>query len=271
MIPFQKLQGLGNDFVFFRHEDLPDPSQSLIQQICERKLGVGSDGLITIHPQGELAFMRMWNPDGSPSEMCGNGLRCAALWLDLQLGTHCGAQSEHVIQLGGRRHLVRLVGDAYEVRMGLPNFDPVAIGLDADAPWLDFPNPYDGQLGSTTAVSYGNPHWVWFVESLPNDWLELGRKAERHPAFRNRVNVHFVVAESRDRAHMWTWERGAGPTLACGSGACAVAAAGHATGRFDREVTLSLPGGNLQIALTSDDTLMTGPARLVFKGEWASP
>lgn len=206
----------------------------------------------------------MWNPDGSESLMCGNGLRCFAAYLlrsspDLEMVE---------VDLGGKIHRIDRVGaNSYRVQMQLPSFDPAEIPLLSDEPWIGHVESFEGHPLRTVAVSMGNPHWVlWGAPDF--DLIgRLGRALEHDPRFPNRVNVH--VAGRRDgRIVMRTWERGAGLTLACGSGACAVFAAAKALGEGRDRETVALPGGTLEIESRPDCLWMSGEATVVGHGIW---
>ncbi|MCW5937390.1 MAG: diaminopimelate epimerase [Fimbriimonadaceae bacterium] len=272
---FVKMHGIGNDFVLVNGEReavTPGQAARLAVPICDRKFGVGSDGLIVAYPgpTGSLA-MRMWNPDGSESEMCGNGVRCFAnfardegLTDSLEIPVETGA---------GLLTLSILADGRVRVDMGPARLTRGEIGMAGPA-GETFVAQTVQALGATysgTAVSMGNPHLVLFVEDPEAiELTEVGPALEHHALFPNRTNVHFAKAESRSRVKMRTWERGAGVTLACGTGACAVAVAAHLNGLADRRATLALPGGELEIEYQEDGRVfMTGPATKVFEGEWS--
>ncbi len=264
MTPFWKLHGLGNDFVVLR--GLPDqvPSPDWVTQICDRHEGVGSDGLIMVTTTGPLrADMRMWNPDGSESPMCGNGLRCAAHWLN-----HHESHGDWTIALGRTDYLVERAGDQFAVAMGRTSVQPEDIGLISVEPWVDRTVELTHGTVLATAVSVGNPHLVFFVDEDPSAFLSEGETWEIDSRFKNRTNVHFARQDSPTELTMVTWERGAGPTLACGSGACAVAAAAFRTGRITGDVRVNLPGGQLTIQRSDQGLIMIGPAQSVFSGFW---
>ena len=270
---FSKMHGIGNDFVMvdaIRQDlsglDLPELSRTT----NDRRFGIGGDGLILALPGDDAPFrMRMFNPDGSESEMCGNGVRCFAAFVRTE-----GLTDSHSIAVetgAGLLNLDSLPDGRVRVDMGLARLTRGEIGMTGapDESWIEQPIEIDGHAHTATAVSMGNPHMVIFVEDVASvplaDW---GPRLERHPEFPNRVNVHFVQAMSRQHLVQRTWERGAGATLACGTGACASAVAGHLTGRSDARVRISLPGGDLEIELSPDSRVwMTGPAQHVFSGE----
>lgn len=273
MIIFVKMHGIGNDFVMLDGiaQDLSAmPFPKLAVDMCDRRFGVGADGLILLEDvDGEKFRMRMWNPDGSESEMCGNGIRCfAKLALDrgyaastMQVETGAGLLEPEVLDDGRIR-----------VDMGPPGMSRDEIGmagLGAES-FIDQTVKLDDGCWIGTAVSMGNPHLVIFVDDVAAVPLEVwGPALERHPLFPKRVNVHFAQVVSRDRIIQRTWERGAGATLACGTGACSVGVAGRVTGRTNPEVTIELPGGELFIeAREGENVFMTGPAATVFVGTW---
>lgn len=271
---FTKMHGIGNDFVMVDavseappHADLAELSRS----VCDRKFGVGADGLILAVRGEEAPFaMRMFNPDGSESEMCGNGVRCFALFL-----RDNGLTEATTIPVETGAGLLTLeVTDSGQVRvdMGPARLTRGEIGMNGEPGerFVGQPVPDSERVG--TAVSMGNPHLVVFVPDVDAVDLEgEGRVLEHSPLFPRRVNVHFVQVLSRTHLRQRTWERGAGATLACGTGACAVAVAGFLNGLSERQVTVSLPGGDLQIEYDSDGRVfMTGPAETVFVGDWTA-
>ncbi len=276
-LKFTKMHGIGNDFVMINAEtqpvgdcDLPE----LSRQMCSRSFGVGADGLILAERGDEAPFrMRMLNPDGSESEMCGNGIRCFAHYLHQE-----GFTDESVIpvETGAGILELRIQDDGrVQVDMGMARLKRGEIGMSGD-PESQFVNQLVQAAGEDwhgTAVSMGNPHLVIFVEDAAAVDLErLGPIIEHHELFPNRVNVHFVEVVSRTRLIQRTWERGAGITLACGTGACACAVAAFLNDKAERNVTIKLPGGELEIEyLESGRVLMTGPGVSVFTGEWLVP
>ncbi len=270
MIPFSKMQGIGNDFVMLdalrdaiSMEDLPD----LARRINDRRLGVGGDGLI-IGEKGQSApfRMRMFNPDGSESEMCGNGVRCFARLLR-DHGHIEGEQME--VETGAGVLGLRLVESGVRVDMGLARLTRGEIGM-MDRAGETFVEQPIGEGLRGTAVSMGNPHLVTFIDDAEAvDLLDVGPRLERHELFPQRTNVHFVQVLDRATLIQRTWERGAGATLACGTGACASAVAAVLTQRAERDVEVRLPGGTLRIEYDEDGRVwMTGPAETVFEGRW---
>lgn len=274
---FTKMQGLGNDYVYVNcfREKIADPSR-LAVEISDRHFGVGSDGLILINPSDKADFeMEMYNADGSRGEMCGNGIRCVAKYVyDYGLTDQTSISVE---TLGGIKYLDLTVKDGkavlVKVDMGKPELSPEKIPVvSAGEKVVDEPIDVDGQNYRMTCVSMGNPHAVVYVDcdvrNLPLE--EIGPKFENHERFPNRVNTEFVRVLDRRTVEMRVWERGSGETLACGTGACAVAVSCVLNGLTEDEVTVKLLGGDLQIKWDreKDTVFMTGPAEVVFDGEW---
>lgn len=273
---FTKMQGLGNDYVYVNcfQEKIADPS-ALAVKVSDRHFGIGSDGLILINPSDKADFeMEMYNADGSRGEMCGNGIRCVAKYVydyGLTDQTHISVET-----LAGIKYLDLTVEDGkvklVRVDMGRPELAPAKIPVAASAEQaVDEPILVDGAEYRMTCVSMGNPHAVVFVDCDVKDFpLEtVGPKFECHERFPNRVNTEFVRVTDRHTAEMRVWERGSGETLACGTGACAVAVACVLNGRTEEEVTVKLLGGDLDIRWDreKDTVYMMGPAEVVFDGE----
>jgi len=276
---FTKMQGCGNDYVYvdcFREKNTGDLPKLAIA-IADRHFGVGGDGLILICPseRGD-AKMRMFNADGSEAEMCGNGLRCVAKYVydhgiarkeQLKIETGRGVLTVDLDAQGGKVRRAR-------VDMGEPIIDAAKIPTTLKGnPPVEQSIHYGPEPSGTlkvTCVSMGNPHAVAFVDEITKKLVhQVGPLVEVHEAFPRKVNVEFVKVNSRTDAHMRVWERGSGETLACGTGACAVGVAGMITDRFDRNVTIHLLGGDLNIEWGRDNHVyMTGPAVEVFSGEW---
>ena len=245
-------------------------------------------GLVLICPSERAdAQMRMFNVDGSPSEMCGNAIRCVAKYL---YDRGICRKNPMAIESGGkilRQELQIEGGTVRQVRvdMGEPILTPADVpttlqAKSPDGPVCDVPLSVQGcefpvAVGPrefpVTCLSMGNPHCVTFVDQLTDQWvLGIGPQVEHHPHFPNRVNVEFVQVVSRSEVRQRTWERGSGETLACGTGASAVCVAGVLTGRTDRKILIHLPGGDLRLEWDESDNhvFMTGPATEVFNGEW---
>jgi diaminopimelate epimerase len=274
---FTKMQGAGNDYVYVNcfREKLSKTPAELAVAMSDRHFGIGSDGLILITPSEKAdARMRMYNADGSESEMCGNGLRCVAKYVydhgiakkdRLALETGRGVLTVDLEIADGKAHRAT-------IDMGEPILEAELIPtrLPGDPP-KNVPLTIDGETLLFTCVSMGNPHAVTFVDEITDRHvLQLGPKIETHDAFPRRVNVEFIKVNSRTDANMRVWERGSGETLACGTGACAVAVAGILTDRFDRKVRIHLLGGDLDIEWAAADkhVYLTGPAVEVFSGDW---
>ena len=274
---FTKMHGAGNDYVYVNCFDEPipaDPAQ-LARAVSNRHFGIGSDGLILICPtETAHAKMRMFNADGSESEMCGNGIRCVAKYIydhgiareeELQIETGRGI-------LALQPHVENGVATHVRVNMGPPilNSSEIPTTLPGDPP-RDAPLVVADKELLVTCVSMGNPHCVTFVDQVNDDWVHrIGPQIEVHEAFPNRVNAEFIQVMGPDEMIMRVWERGSGETQACGTGACAAAVAGILTGRIERTVMCSLLGGDLVLEWASDDAdvFMSGPAVEVFTGEW---
>lgn len=273
---FTKMQGLGNDYVYVNcfEEKVENPSEVAIR-VSDRHFGIGSDGLILIKPSSVADFeMEMYNADGSRGEMCGNGIRCVAKYVydyGLTDQTHISIET-----LGGIKYLDLIVEEGrvrlVKVDMGSPVLEaeqiPI-IGLGNRV--LDEPIRVDDMEYRITGVSMGNPHGVVFLKDVKNLEIEkIGPLFEHHECFPNRVNTEFAHVLDRQTAEMRVWERGSGETLACGTGACAVAVACVLNGYTEEEVTVKLLGGELQIRWDreKDRVYMTGPAEVVFDGEW---
>jgi len=273
---FTKMHGIGNDFVIVSlfDETAPEPA-SLAREVCQRRFGVGADGLILVGPSAQAdASMRIFNPDGGEAEMCGNGIRCLAKYCR-ERGL-CRGSEMTVETLAGVKALTLTVehGEVRAVRvdMGVPSLARKDIPMTGpvEATCVEQTLDCGGELIRCTCVNMGNPHCVSFVDDLDSTPVSrLGPKVERASAFPERVNAHFVQTVSRGEVRMETWERGAGETPACGTGASAVCVAGCLTGRTDRRILVHLPGGDLEIDFAEDDhVFMTGPAETVFDGVW---
>ncbi len=270
------MHGLGNDFVIldqFHYQNLGEEDyKTLARKLCHRQFGVGGDGLILVLPSDKAdAKMRIFNADGSEPEMCGNGIRCFALYVydqgyvkdnPLKVETLAGVLSLTLSLEGEKVTGIR-------VDMGEPIFKPELIPVQVDRePVVGAMLEVNGEEFEFTAVSMGNPHCVIFVEEYESlDFLGLGSALEKHPLFPNRTNVEFIQVNSPREITMKVWERGSGPTLACGTGACASVVAAILNQKTQRQVTVHLPGGDLFIEWGDDNHVyMTGPATYVFKG-----
>ena len=282
-IPFIKMHGLGNDYVYvdcFRNA-MPADAPALARAVSDRHFGIGGDGLILVCPpsdgaksQGADARMRMFNADGSESEMCGNGLRCVAKLVHDQ-----GIARKQRLLLETGRGLLPVdleIRDGKVARARVEMGQPILQGALIPTPLRGDPpieQPVETPWGPVklTCVSMGNPHAVAFVDKITDPMVhEVGKFLETCPVFPKRANIEFVEVVARDRFVMRVWERGSGETLACGTGACAVAVAGILTGRLDRKCTGKLLGGELELEWPGDGqtVYMTGPATEVFSGIW---
>jgi diaminopimelate epimerase len=278
-IAFSKYQGLGNDFILIdnRHSETPiiDPEEAIIW--CDRHFGIGGDGVIFVLPgTADTDYtMRIFNSDGSEPEMCGNGIRCMAKFIAELEGKTDLAVTYKIHTLAGVITPEILPEGQVQVDMGEPRLLAAEIPTTLGTPDEKVVNQsmeVDGKLWAVTCVSMGNPHCMTFVEDANAIALEqIGPKFEHHPAFPQRTNTEFVQVIRPDYLRMRVWERGAGITLACGTGACATVVAGVLTGKSERYCTVELPGGCLQIEWSPEDNrvYMTGPAELVFKGSAA--
>jgi diaminopimelate epimerase len=284
---FTKLHGCGNDYIYVDCIYLPMPPDpaGLSRKISDRHFGVGADGLILICPSEQADVrMRMFNADGSEAEMCGNGVRCVAKY-----AYDHGLSSHNPMRIETGRGILTL---QLEIRQGKVNAVTVDMGepiLDADRipttlqgprivnhpiPCLRLGEDWARECGlhpHMSCVSMGNPHLVLYCHQVNKVPLEqVGPLLENAPIFPRRINVHFVQVQSPEEVTMRTWERGSGITLACGTGACAVAVAGVLTGCTARRLQIHLPGGDLRVHWSENDghVYMTGPAVEVFSGDW---
>ncbi|HHW15256.1 MAG TPA: diaminopimelate epimerase [Firmicutes bacterium] len=279
---FVKMHGAGNDYVYvdgFQERLLPDPGK-LAVRIADRHFGVGGDGLILIlppeTPDGDVR-MRMFNADGSESEMCGNGVRCVAKYAVDHGLVSSESPVVRVETLAGLKTIDVVRGadgkvEAARVDMGVPRLRRGEIPMSGPphAPAVDVPLEVAGRSYRITALSMGNPHCVVFLPSVDDLRLdEIGPAFEHHPAFPRRVNAEFCRVMDRETLQMRVWERGTGETLACGTGASAAAVAAHLNGLTGRRVTIHVRGGTLSLEWGADDHVyLTGPAVEVFSGEW---
>jgi diaminopimelate epimerase len=275
-VRFTKMHGLGNDYVYFdcvRDPALVAEPARLAPRLSDRHTGIGGDGIVLILPDAEADFrMRMYNADGSEAEMCGNGIRCVAKYVydrghtrktTLRLRTSRGILTLVLTVAGGVVQTVRV--DMGEPILNGPDI-PVAVER---YPVLREPvRLADGRSYEFTAVSMGNPHAVIFVDEITDRHvLEDGRELERHPLFPKRINVEFVQVLSRDEVRMRVWERGAGETMACGTGASAVGVACALNQFTGRDLTVHLLGGDLRITWADNNRVfMDGPAAFAFEG-----
>lgn len=279
---FLKMQATGNDFVLLEPEAGQRSSDwgSLARAMCDRHFGVGSDGILVVTP-AEIAPLRMqmFNPDGSEAEMCGNGIRCVAKYA-IEHGMVSPSHGIPIQTLAGIRTVWPILdtnGLVREVRvdMGAPETAPerVPVVMEGRGPILDHPLEVDGTPLAFSFVSLGNPHAIAFIDGPVADFsLErIGPMVEHHPLFPNRVNVEIVNILGPSSLSVRVWERGAGLTMACGTGACAVMVAARLRGVIGDEATLNLPGGSLRLEWdggANSPVYMTGSVEAVFNGEW---
>ena len=269
MIPFRKMHGLGNDFIVVDARPAPLPlSPTRVAALSDRHRGIGCDQFITLEtPEaGADVFMRIHNPDGSEAEACGNATRCVAWLLMAETGR------DHVVVRTVRGDLPceRLAGGTIRADMGPPSLAwqevPLAEAMDTTHLPIDL-----GAVADPAACSMGNPHATFFVETLEGlDWQALGPLAEHHPLLPQRANIGFAEVVSPEHIRLAIWERGAGPTLACGSGACATLVNAHRRGLAGRRARIDLPGGPLELEwrLSDNHVLMGGPVATAFLGQF---
>lgn len=268
---FVKMHGLGNDFIVVEAASFEDASrlQAVSPAWCDRHFGIGADGvLVTGSDEPADIFMRVFNPDGSEAEMCGNGIRCIAVYA-CQRG-QVGQDVFKVRTRAGVRSVEMVADEAVRVDMGLPVLERFAIPVQGEGSSLNIPVKAAGEWFEVNAVSMGNPHAVIFTEDCARVPLaKWGSSLETHPIFPAATNVEFVEVLSAAELVVRVWERGAGITLACGTGACAAVVAANLQGLTGREVQVHLPGGDLFIEWSQldDHVYMTGPAREVFRGQ----
>ncbi len=270
---FVKMEGLANDFILVRPDD-EEIKKRIFEQavtICDRRRGIGGDGIILIEPSDKADFrMRIINSDGSEAEMCGNGIRCFSLYVHVY-----GLSSKHTLAIetgAGIIHTQKLE-DGYKVNMGPPVLKASEIPTRYSGERVvKHPLDVEGRQFLITAVGMGNPHAVLFEDELSDSLvLGLGPKIESHPFFPKRTNVEFVRVDDPKQITMRVFERGCGETMACGTGACAAAVAGVINGKHENRVTVHLAGGDLEIEWDGNSdhpVFMTGPAREVFEGTY---
>ena len=270
-LAFTKMHGLGNDFVVIDAiAQTVELSTAQVRLLADRRRGVGCDQVLLVErptqPGAEFRY-RIFNADGGEVEQCGNGARCFARFV-----RHKGLTASDRIAVQTRAGLIelRLEPDGQvTVDMGAPRLEPADIPFQAPARAVTYPLEVDGRGVEISAVSMGNPHAVLRVDSVATAPVaELGPQIEHHPRFPRRVNVGFMEVVDAHHIRLRVFERGAGETLACGTGACAAVVAGRLQGLLAEKVSVSLPGGDLMVSWQSEGTpvLMTGPATCVFEG-----
>ena len=282
---FTKMQGAGNDFILVEAGGTDQDWPRMAVAMCDRHFGIGGDGLLLLLPSDRAdCRMRVFNPDGSEAETCGNGLRCLAKYTlykkianlrahQMLVETLAGIRAVRIYKAGGKVTKI-------QVSMGEPKFGakaiPVAIeprkGKLVDIkPLLDYPVTIEGRQLLLDFVSIGNPHAVYFVQYPVSDFplSQLGQKVEKHKIFPKRINFEVAKIVNRQQIEARVWERGVGETLACGSGACAIAVTAHLHGYIDDKVDIKLPGGVLDVEWDGiGEVFLGGPAEVVFTGEW---
>ena len=276
-IPFVKMHGIGNDYIFIdATKQMPENPSKLSKLISDRHYGAGSDGLILILPSDKADFrMRMFNSDGSEAEMCGNGIRCFAKYV---FDNGLTSSKDLIIETkAGNKEVFLTVKDnkvsSVTVDMGMPILERSHIPMIGEHGSVidETIELEDSVKFNITAVSMGNPHAVIFVEDLENFPLaKYGQMIENHPLFPHKTNVEFVKVISKTKIEQRTWERGAGETLACGTGASAAVVASHLNDKTARKATVKLRGGDLNIEWNDKNGLvyMTGPAVEIYRGVW---
>lgn len=271
---FVKMQAAGNDFILIDARGMERDWPELAKAMCHRRFGVGADGIILLLPSKVADLrMRMFNPDGSEAEVCGNGLMCSAKY-----AVESGLVERHELRietLSGIRVAQVKVGKAC-VGMGVPKFAPADIPVALEQldimPICNYPITAAGRKLKVDIISMGNPHAVLFATEPVIDFplSDVGPEVENHAMFPNRTNFEVANVISRRQIRARVWERGAGETLSCGTGACAIAVAARLHGFIDDKVDIMLPGGTLTVDWDGiGEVYLTGPAELVFEGEWA--
>ena len=275
---FIKVHGLGNDFILLEQAAYEGRDLAkLAIRLCDRHTGIGADGLLLVAAPGREDAdirMRIINQDGSEAEMCGNGIRCFARYVfeqglvsgtEFRVETKAGVMVPHISAEGGRVKDVK-------IDMGKPALERQAIPMDGSAGTVLAEKLVleDGSSYAITSMFMGVPHTMVFVDSLSDELVSsVGRRIEKNPVFPQGTNVNFVVIHGRSKIEVRTWERGAGATLACGTGCCASAVAACLNGYTDRNVTVQVQLGSLQIQYAADETVwMSGPAEIVYRGVW---
>jgi len=282
---FTKMQGAGNDFILVETSDAAQNWSQMAIAMCDRHFGIGGDGLLVVLPSNKADVqMREFNADGSEAEACGNGLRCVVKYAVHKGLVSANAQQVSVETMSGIRQATlhktggKITG--IQVSMGKPEFrakdipvlvEPNQEGIVDIKPISDYPVPVDSKELLLNFVSMGNPHAVYFCKQPVADFplSRLGPAVEQHKLFPNRTNFEVANVISRRRIEVRVWERGVGETLACGSGACAVAVVAQLRGYIDNKVDIKLPGGTLNVEWDGlGEVLLSGPAEVVFSGEW---
>lgn len=278
---FTKMHGSGNDYVVLDGREFEADWRNLAQAMCNRHIGVGADGMLLVLPSAEADIrMRMFNPDGSEGEMCGNGIRCLAKYVLERDIVRQDTGSLSVETMAGIRTLEPTWQDSkvttVKVSMGKPELRPDMIpvrlpGGTTENPVLDFPIEVEDIGLDLTFVSMGNPHAVAFIKTPVKSFPlgSIGPQVESHQLFPNKVNFSIVNIGNRDHVSARVWERGAGETMACGTGACAIAVASRLHNFIEDEIDIWLPGGKISVSWDgAGEVYMEGPATEVFVGDW---
>ncbi|MFC1861462.1 diaminopimelate epimerase [Chloroflexota bacterium] len=282
---FTKMQGAGNDFILIESDDSERNWLDMAKNMCHRRFGIGADGLLLLLPSKSADFrMRIFNSDGSEAEMCGNGIRCLAKYIVESGLVDIGIKEMSVETMSGIRRikLSKSEGRLTEIQagMGKPDFVAHKIPVLLDSKRVDsldiiniinYPVTIKNRELLLSFISMGNPHAVYFYDQPISDFplSEMGPEVEKHGIFPNRINFEVARIMSRNLIHARVWERGAGETLACGTGACAIAVAAQVHGYVDNKVDIMLPGGLLNIEWDGvEEVLLSGPAEIVFTGSW---
>ncbi|MDD6088062.1 MAG: diaminopimelate epimerase [Desulfovibrionaceae bacterium] len=275
-IPFVKMQGAGNDYIYVIADALPRNMADMVRRMSDRHFGIGGDGIVYLLPPSDSSAdvtMRMFNSDGTEAEMCGNAVRCVARLAYERHMTE--APAVRVATKSGVKKVALHFGhDGFlaSVDMGKPMFTAKDIpSLNGGELFIDRPlTAASSEIFQITAVSMGNPHAVLFVADVDAAEVHrIGKMLEHHPLFPNRTNVEFVQIVDREHIKLRVWERGAGETLACGTGTCASLAACVANNLTERHIRAQLPGGILEVEFDEQGHIrLTGPAEPVFSGVW---
>ena len=268
-LEFTKMHGAGNDFIMVdaRRKKIKNPGQ-LAKKLCQRHYGIGADGLVLVLPSKKADYrMRIMNSDGSEAEMCGNGIRCFAKFIKEK---RISKKEKLTVETLAGIIKPELVGNQVRVDMGEPRLSKKEIPMIGNSePAINEELEVNGGSVHLTAVSMGNPHAIVFVKELDTYPFEkIGREIEKSSEFPNKTNAEFVEVKNEKEIEIKVWERGVGPTLACGTGACASVVAASLNGKTGRMVKVNLPGGKLIVEWSQEDNhvYMTGPAETVFEG-----
>ncbi len=267
-LSFTKMHGLGNDFIVIdNRENQLKQLDILAQKLCKRKFGIGADQILLLENSNIAGYyMKIFNPDGSQAQMCGNGIRCLAKFIR---DNNISDKEQLHIETQAGIIKTKWLDEQVEVDMGRPILDADKIPVKQTGRLINAPLTLDDISFNITCVSMGNPHCIIIVDNLAGIPLsKYGTQIERHPLFPQRINVEFVQIINKQEISVKVWERGAGETLACGTGACASAVAAVLNNRTGRRLTVHLPGGMLKIHWSGQDNrvYMRGPAETVFEG-----